>query len=416
MWLSVCVLMTVFGGCNSKKSDKAEFWNRQTTVTAELMQTIVTQFNETHSGLPIESVYAGNYGEIYRKVIAGIRAKSLPAMAVAYENMTAEYAQSNAVIPLDPWLEHPESGLTKEELDDFFPSMLNTNRFAEFDGALLSLPFTKSVLVLYYNKRVLREAGLDSPPKTWDEFLVQSRQIKEQTGKFALSFDVDCSTINGILFSMGGTILHDGITQYDSPESINTFSLIERLFEEKLAYQNPPGTFNDETALGNDEIAFILRTSSNRPYLENLFEDHDAWGIAPLPQADPDNPKTVLYGGSICIFDTTPEQQEAAWKFARYFTSTETTVQWALGTGYLPVRRSAAQDPKMQAFWKSWPDNRVAFDCLEFAIPEPNISGWQEIRNRVEQAATEIINSMSTSQDAALRLKNDADNIISKRR
>ena len=398
------------------QTENAEFWHRQTTVTAELMETIVAQFNAENPSLPIEPIYAGNYGEIYRKVTTSIKAKTLPALAVAYENMTAEYAQSNAVVELDSWVDHPEFGLSEDDINDFFPAMLDTNRFTEYDGALLSLPFTKSVLVLYYNKRVLKAAGLTTPPKTWEEFITQSKQIKERTGKFALSFDVDCSTIDGILFSMGGQVMKDGKTQYDSTESIETFELIEYLFKEKLAYQNPPGTFNDETDFGNDKIGFILRTSSNRPYLEDLFNDHDAWGIAPLPQSDLDNPKTVLYGGSICLFNTTPEQQEAAWKFVRYFTSTEATVQWALGTGYLPVRRSAANDPKMQAFWESWPDNRVAFDCLEYAVPEPNISGWQQIRNRVARAATEVISSMSTGQDAAIRLKKDADAIISKQR
>ncbi|PCJ63195.1 MAG: hypothetical protein COA73_05445 [Candidatus Hydrogenedentota bacterium] len=280
----------------------------------------------------------------------------------------------------------------------------------------VSFPYTKSVLVLYYNKRVLRAAGIEAPPATWDAFLQQCRQIKERTGKHAISIDVDCSTISGMIFSMGGVIIEDGISQYDSPESVRVFTLIETLFKEKLAFQNPPRTFNDETAFSNDEIAFLLRTSAQYSYLENLMEDHDNWGIAPIPQADLDNPGTVLSGGNLTIFNTTQEQQRTAWAFIRYFTSPEISARWALGTGYLPVRLSAAQHPDMQAFWAQWPDNRVAFDCLIFAHPEPNLAGWQEIRGLVENAETEVITGLKSGEQAARDLKEKADRILAQSR
>ncbi|MFP6596337.1 MAG: ABC transporter substrate-binding protein [Candidatus Hydrogenedentota bacterium] len=426
----VAVLAGQIGGCSPSDeaadsepksfdpitADAAELWDRQTTVTADLLTELAEDFNGTHTGLPVKPVSSGGYGDIYKKVIASIRAGVLPAMAVAYENMTAEYMKAGAITPLDSFIGDPETGLSQVELDDYFPAMLATNTFAQFDNQMLSFPYTKSVLVLYHNNRVMREAGLDTPPGTWDEFIAQCRTIKSKTGKYAIAIDIDCSTMSGIIFSMGGEILDGDRTLYDSAASIRAFELIEMLVTEELAYQIPRRTFSDENALGNDEIAFILRTSAQRPYLVDLFEDDSAWGIAPIPQADPDSPHTALYGGNLNIFNTNPELSASAWAFIKYMTSPEISVRWSLETGYLPVRRSAANHPDLKVFWSEWPSNRTAFDCLEFAKPEPNVLGWQEIRGMVEKAETAVITKLQTGRQAALELQKDAQAVLDARR
>ncbi len=68
---------------------------------------------------------------------------------------------------------------------------------------------------------------------------------------------------------------------------VAVLKLLETLFSEDLAYQNPPRTFNDQTAFGNDQIAFSFRPSSSRPYYELVKEGLEGWRIAPVPQADP---------------------------------------------------------------------------------------------------------------------------------
>ena len=66
------------------------------------------------------------------------------------------------------------------------------------------------------------------------------------------------------------------------------------------------------------------------------------WGMAPIPQADPAHPHTTLFGPNITVFRTTEDQQRTAWGFIKYFTSAKVSVRWALATGYLPIRKSAA--------------------------------------------------------------------------
>lgn len=399
------------------EEEAALFWDRQTTETAELLRSLTEDYNAARPGglLPVKVEHVGGYGDIFRKVSASIQARELPSMAVGYESMTAEYIQAGAVAELDPFLADPELGLSAEELADFFPAVLDTNRYAAHGNKMYSFPFCKSVLMMYYNKEVLAKAGIDAPPETWDAFLAQCRKVTAVTGKPAYALSVDCSTVDGWIFSMGGEVVRGRETLFDAPEALRVFELLETLATEKLAYSITPRTYDDEAALAQGEVAFTFRSSSGKTSVSLLMDGYnERWGMARIPQADPDDPHTVLFGPNICIFNTTPEQQRAAWAFTRHFTSAETTVKWALGTGYLPIRQSAADDPRMQAMWGEWEHNRAAYDCLAFAKPEPNLPGWQEVRGLVEKAETEILSGMKTARQAAAELKRQADDVLAR--
>ena len=390
----------------------AVFWDRQTTETAALLHTIADEFNAAYPGLPIKVEQAGGYTQIFRKVTASIQARVLPSMAVSYPTMTMQYIRAGAVLPLDDFIQSPETGFSKDELEDFFPAVLRNNVFASFGGKMYSFPFATSVLMMYFNRRLLAEAGIDAPPETWDAFLEQCRQIKAKTGNYAYAVDVDCSTFVGMVYSMGGEVYSDGESRFDSPETIRALTLYETLVREGLAYQIS-APFDDQIALSKGKAAFFFRSSSGRTHVARLMEARmDEWGMARIPQADPAQPVTVLYGPSICLFNTTSDQAQAAWAFVKHFTSPETVVRWAVGTGYLPARKSAANHPDMRAFWGEWKYNRAAFDCLPFARPEPNAPGWQAVRGLVEESLTEVLNGTKPPPQAALELKRAADEVL----
>jgi ABC-type glycerol-3-phosphate transport system substrate-binding protein len=194
---------------------------------------------------------------------------------------------------------------------------------------------------------------------------------------------------------------------------VAVFELIETLIKEDLAYQVPPSTFDDENALAQDQLAFTMRTSAGKTHVERLMGgDTSRWGIATIPQSDPDTPATVLFGGNVVVFNTEPVLERRAWEFISYFTSPDVNVRWALETGYLPIRRSASDDPRMKAFWDGWEYNRVPYDNLGFARPEPNLAGWQEVRERIEEAVVAVITRVKTGREAAHELKLAADAIL----
>jgi len=423
-WIAPCLLLLALGtGCGGTATapatpggfapldaNAAVLWDRQTTESGVLLQAMGDAFNAQWKGLPIKIERVGGYSDIFRKTAASIQARKLPAMAVAYESMTAEYIESGAVVPLDDFV----ASFSEAERADFFPAVLEANRFEEHGGHYYSFPYTKSVLMMYYNRRVLDAAGVAKVPETWDEFLAAARAVKAKTGNFAYAASVDCSTIDGMIFSMGGSVCEGRTTLFDQPASIRVFELLETMKKEELIYQITPGTFDDEVALAADRVAFTIRTSSGRASIDRAMGDKARWGMARLPQADPANPATVLFGANVTVFAVGEAQQQAALAFLKDFTSTENIVRWATQTGYLPIRKSAAEHPDMQAYWSGAEYLRAAFDSMPFARMEPNIAGWQEVRKAVENAETQVLTGLKTGREAALELKQNADAILAR--
>ncbi len=412
----VLLALACIAGCGQRSGyapidrEAAVFWDRQTAESAQLLAAIVDDFNARHTGLPVRAETAGGYGDIFKKVSAGIQAGTLPALAVSYESMTAEYIEQDAAVMLDPYLFAPEGGLAPSEVADFFPAILESNRFEAYGGNYYSWPMMKSVLMLYFNRNVMREAGVALMPRTWQQFLETARTIKQETGKQAFALDMDASTFAGMVYSRGGQLYSDDETQFAQPASEETLRLIATLGREELAFQVAPGTFQDQEALTRDEIAFTLRTSAGLYYMAAMMEGRrDHWGVEMIPQGEGTELATVLFGPNVTLFAVGEEQQEAAWDFVRYFTSVDVQVRWALGTGYLPVRRSAADHPRMQGHFAEWEYNDEPFKALQFARPEPNVTGWQEVRGLVERAMTEVFTGTTTPGTAARRLKEDAD-------
>jgi multiple sugar transport system substrate-binding protein len=143
-----------------------------------------------------------------------------------------------------------------------------------------------------------------------------------------------------------------------------------------------------------------------------MIADRFNWGLSEIPHGKLSPPVTVMFGANICMFKTTREKQIAAWQFIKYFASPKVTALWAAKTGYLPVRRSAADEEPFMSLLNAHSRNRVPFDTTSIARPEPNIAGWQEIRTHLDVAETSVITGLKTADEAVRELTRKADKVL----
>jgi ABC-type glycerol-3-phosphate transport system substrate-binding protein len=219
-----------------------------------------------------------------------------------------------------------------------------------------------------------------------------------------------------MIMSLGGTLaaLDDRRSHLASPEAIRVLQMLHTLISEGLATVVAFGGDEDRTLFANGKLAFILRSSTTRSYMAKDIVDEQGrdrfeWGMA-CPPVGAGKPKlTVLYGGNILIFKTTPERQRGAWEFIKFFVSPENTAEWSVKTGYLPIRRSAAEQKVLQDFFAQHPRNRAAFDTIPHGVREPSVAGWQAVRTHIATALTRVCTGRATPADAAAQLARSAD-------
>jgi ABC-type glycerol-3-phosphate transport system substrate-binding protein len=109
----------------------------------------------------------------------------------------------------------------------------------------------------------------------------------------------------------------------------------------------------------------------------------------------------TLNGPAWIMLRSTPARQLAAWLFVRWFSEAPQTVRWAELTGWLPVRRSAAQG--LADTFTTNAGFKVAFDLLTVAQAQPDIPQWSSIAQLLVRA----VNAAVDGSDPAKAL-NDA--------
>ena len=90
-------------------------------------------------------------------------------------------------------------------------------------------------------------------------------------------------------------------------------------------------------------------------------------GVAPMPGPGTGRSRGGVFvqGGELFMVNkSAPAKQAAAWQFLKYLDQPANVTAWAIGTGYVPIRKSSAASSAMQEYWTQNPGFKVAYDQL----------------------------------------------------
>ena len=363
---------------------EVQLWHvlNDSTSVGKAFLKLVNDFNAAKPMIKVAPDFKGSYTDLFRAVQAAVAANATPDLAPSYESFIPVYMRANAVVALDEYIK-----VDKLDLNDYVPSMLESLRFKAYDNKLLQFPFTKSMLVMTYNEDMLREVGVSKPPETWDEMLALAPKLtKDRDGdgkpdQFAYRGYVDLSRFDGMIYSRGGKLLTEDQSKVLFTDKPGADSIEWLANMQPYAFVPPPRS-NSEDEFAGANFAIMFESSTGLGYIPPVVGDKFKWGVAIIPQGNGGTQKaTVLWGGNINIFKSTAERQRGAWEFIKWFSDKEQTAWWATQSGYLPVRKSAAEVPVLKDFWAREARNKVPFDLLPYARGEPNVDGWQEVRD-----------------------------------
>jgi sn-glycerol 3-phosphate transport system substrate-binding protein len=141
-------------------------------------------------------------------------------------------------------------------------------------------------------------------------------------------------------------------------------------------------------------------------------------GVAPTPSTTA-NRNGVFPGGAglYMVSKSSSAQQDGAWQYITYLDQPARQAQWAVGTGYIPIRKSATALPAITQLWASQPEFEVSYQQLAESPQNPATAGAvYGPQAQVEQAVDSALTSLSTgtsAKSAMSQLAGTADGIIS---
>jgi sn-glycerol 3-phosphate transport system substrate-binding protein len=397
-------------------------WHNQSGALAKGFEDMIKEFNSSNGkSITVKAEFQGNYTQIYQKMLGAIQAGTMPEGVVAVENQVADYAKAGVIVEMDQYINSKKNGLSKESLADIYPPYIDSNRYPQYGGKILSFPFIKSLEVNMVNEDLLKELGFSAPPKTWAEFEQMAKAARKITSgkvtRWGWAGPGSEAFLAGVLTRGGSILKPDWTVGWDGQEGADVLRMYDRCIREEWCYV--PKGFDWQDRFGEGNLLFATGTSTGRPFVNAAIKKPGGikWSIFGMPTNGTANSQTIQFGGVIAITRTTPEKQLAVWEFLKWFTDTKQTAKWSVLSSYMPVRASALNDKGLVDHWGTKDtQGKQAFDLVPTSAAGPSIRGWQEVRDAIFEALTKIQTKAQTPEDALRIAATKANNVLKETR
>ncbi|MBI5537442.1 MAG: ABC transporter substrate-binding protein [Deltaproteobacteria bacterium] len=376
----------------------------------QMLEALVARFNASQPAISIHATFQGDYFENLTKLRSAIAAKSAPTITHVVSEVIPYLAEADVLEPLSEYAGAKDL--------DLVPAL--DQRGTWIGGAskpLMALPFNRSTPILYTNQEMLDAAGLKAPT-TWDELKQAARTLKRGTGNdtvWGLICPISWWFWAALVQQAGGTVVEaDGTPTLGGEAGVRALDLWQDMVHRDHTMRPPPGRDYNAWEVTNGDFlakraAMIYTSTAFVRYIDQNAKFKAV--AAPLPR---DVKAAVPTGGTFFIMlkDAPREQKQAAWEFLRWMAEPQQTIEWATGTGYMPIARKAVLQLEANGYYQTHPNDRVAMDQLAHAVPwpwAPNLFRVQRecIDPLIEEAVLVPRNSREVLEQARRRAAED---------
>ncbi|MBB5807207.1 arabinogalactan oligomer/maltooligosaccharide transport system substrate-binding protein [Saccharothrix ecbatanensis] len=283
---------------------------------------------------------------------------------------------------------------------DFLETPLGSTKY---DGKSYGVPQVTDSLALFYNKKLLADAGV-TPPKTWDEVKAAAAKLG---GEKTIFINNDAYYALPFMYGAGGDLV-DADTKkivVNSAENVKALETAKGLLDAKAASTalDPANSYNNmQAAFTSGEVAMVINGPwSVADYLKGAaFTDAANLGIAPVP-GDTAGKGSAPVGGHDYVIRQGTKAKDSSIKFIACMSSVESQVQVAKELGLLPTRKSAYENADVKsnavvsafepvvtaAHPRAWiPEGGQLFDPLKIAYADV-LAGKKDAKTALDEVA-----------------------------
>ncbi|WP_079908855.1 ABC transporter substrate-binding protein [Paenibacillus sp. 32352] len=374
------------------------------------IESMAQEFTKQNPNITVKPVYTGSYADTAVKTQAGVQGKNPPDVAVLQSTELFSLLDMNAVIPLDDYIAK-EGG--DKYLSDFYPAFMANSQTG---GKTYSIPFQRSTIVLYYNKDMFKQAGLDpeKAPQTWAEMKEYAQKLTKN-GTWGLEIPVTGYgywMLQTFALQSGKNLMtEDGKkVMFNTPENV---AGLKYWYDLSHKGKVMPEGVTDWGTVPSDflegKTAMMYHTTGN---LSNVKKNAKFnFGVSFLPKNTSFGSPTG--GGNFYIFkDIDKKKQDAAWKFVKFMTETERAAQWSIDTGYVAVKKSAYDTDRMKKYAADFPAALVARDQLQYSAAELSTHNNGKVMKTLNDQVQAALTGAATPEEALKKAQEEADKAL----
>ncbi|WP_308917728.1 extracellular solute-binding protein [Jannaschia sp. LMIT008] len=282
---------------------------------APLLECLADYEAETGQAVEYQQV---SYGEYLQTVLTGRIGGTQPDIYHLYSIWGAQMADNGV-------LAEPPAALA-----DFIRAEYGTTAdAATIDGTLYGVPTEVSVYMLVSNMALLRDAGYDAPPATWDELreiaeaiTTRNDQGRVETAGFAFAESSSGAGVvhpfYALLASRGMDVYADGFAEanLDSPEAVAAARDLATLVDDGITEKS----VDAYDAFPAGGAGMMVMANWYKSAIEDGLGSLDDVVVSPIPAGD--DWKTLQYAFFMGVDSDSPNG-DAAWEAVRWLNSAD---------------------------------------------------------------------------------------------
>ncbi|MER9665895.1 sugar ABC transporter substrate-binding protein [Mesorhizobium sp. M0203] len=303
----------------------------------------IAKFEADHPGWSVQWEKF-QWPDMRTKLVADFAAKSPPDLVGEPGGWVQEFGQRNLLRPLNDFIE--QDGKAIGYPDDWQAYSVERNKLGDqYYGVQIHL----TCATLVYNVDMLKQAGFDAPPATWEEFL---KVAKATTTGARFGF-----APNPSIGYYSSWLLQNGVSYYDpktnkvnldSPEAIEAIQFLADLIHKEKAATKPAAGADYEgpqKLFTANRVAMIITgpwdvkpIRSGNPKLN--------WAVAPSLKH---KVQATFAGGVSLMIPKDAKHPKEAWELLKRLVALDTELAATKEAGMTMPRKSWAENAEVQA-------------------------------------------------------------------
>src|SRR5947208_7369500 len=192
----------------------------------KIVDGFAADFEKENPGIKLRPIYSGSYQESITKALTAVKSGEPPVLSILLSTDMFTLIDEDAIVPFDDVIKTDEDRAWHKS---FYPAFMENSQTG---GKTWGIPFQRSTIVMYYNKDLLKEAGLDpnKPPATWKEMAEYAQKLtKHDPSGRVTQWGVQIPSTGFPYWLFQALVIENGVnlmnaagneTYYDKPEVV----------------------------------------------------------------------------------------------------------------------------------------------------------------------------------------------------